>query len=703
MISKLMLGAAGAGLIVGAAHAATPANPLLAPWTGPYGGEPAFDKYTVAQFEPALTAAMAMDQKDIDAIANNPAKPTFDNTILAMEKAGQPLNRVYALYGIWSGNLNTSDFQAVDTKMSPLLQGFQDKITQNAKLFARIDAVYNSPDKAKLTPEQQRLVWVTWKNFTQQGAKLSPADKAKLAKVNQQLASLQTKFAQNELADEENYALVVTQDQLGGLPDAQVQGYAEDARDHKLPAGQYRIANTRSSVEPFLTYSSDRALREKAFRMWTSRGDMGNANDNNAIVVQILKLRTQKANLLGYKTYADWHLSDTMAKKPQAALDLEMAMWVPAVAQVHTDVAEMQTIVDAEKGGFQIAPWDYRYYAEKVRKAKYDLDLNEVKPYLQLDHVREAMFYAANRLYGFTFTKVQGLPVFHPDVTVYEVKRDGKHVGLWYFDPYARAGKNSGAWMNAYREQSRFDGEVPTIVSNNANFVKAAPGQPVLLSWDDADTMFHEFGHALHGLNSNVTYQSLSGTNTARDFVEFPSQFNENYLMTPEVLHFLVNAKGEQMPAELVAKIKKAATFNSAFSVVETEASAIVDMKLHLAGDTVTDPKAFETTTLAELKMPSEIVMRHRIPQFGHIFSGEGYAAGYYGYLWAKTLDHDAFEAFNEAGSPWDPATAKRFQADILSVGNTIDPAVAYRNFRGRDASIDATLRANGFPVPDKK
>ncbi|MBA2934969.1 M3 family metallopeptidase [Sphingomonas sp. CGMCC 1.13654] len=706
MIKKLMLGAASAGLIVGAAHAATPAapaNPLLAPWTGPYGGEPAFNTYSVAQFEPALTAAMAMDQKEIDAIANNPAHPTFANTILALEKSGEALNRVYALYGIWEGNLNTPDFQAVDTKMSPILQGFQDKITQNAKLFARIDTVYNSPDKAKLTPEQQRLVWVTWNNFAQQGARLSPADKAKLADVNQQLASLQTKFAQNELADEENYALTLTKDQLGGLPDAQIEGYAEDAKGHKLPAGQYRIANTRSAVEPFLTYSSDRALREKAFRMWTSRGDMGNANDNNAIVVQILKLRTRKANLLGYKTYADWHLADTMAKKPQAALDLEMAMFVPAVAQVHKDVAEMQKIVDAEHGGFKIAPWDYRYYAEKVRKAKYDLDLNEVKPYLQLDHVREAMFYAANRLYGFTFTKVEGLPVFQPDVTVYEVKRNGQHVGLWYFDPYARAGKNSGAWMNAWREQSRVDGDVPTIVSNNANFVKGTPGQPVLISWDDADTMFHEFGHALHGLNSNVTYRSLSGTNTDRDFVEFPSQFNEHYLMTPEVLHFLVNARGEQMPAELVAKIKKAATFNTAFSVVETEASAIVDMKLHLAGDTVTDPKAFEKTTLAEIDMPSEIVMRHRIPQFGHIFSGEGYAAGYYGYLWAKTLDNDAFEAFTEAGSPWDPATAKRFQTDILSVGNTIDPAIAYRNFRGRDATIDATLREDGFPVPAKK
>ncbi len=712
MMKKLMLGVSCAGLIVGGATAAVPktkrasasaatASPLLQPWTGPYGGVPAFDKVKVADFEPALRAAMAMELKEIDAIANNPAKPTFDNTILALEKAGKPLTRLSAIYGIWQANMNSPDFQAVDTRMSPVLAGFQDKITQNAQLFKRIDAVYNSPTKVTLTAEQQRLVWFLWNRFTQQGAKLSAADKAKLSQINQQLASLYTKFGQDELADEENQALVLTNEhQLVGLPKAQVEGYMEDAKAHNLPAGKYRIANTRSAVEPFLTYSPDRGLREKAFRMWTSRGDNGGATDNNAVASQILKLRAAKAKLLGYPTYAHWHLVDTMAKTPDNALKLEMAMWWPAVEQVHKDVAEMQKIVDVEKGGFQIQPWDYRYYAEKVRKAKYDLDLNEVKPYLQLDHVREAMFYAANRLYGLSFTPVKGLPVYQGDVTVYEVKRGNTHVGLWYFDPYARAGKNSGAWMNAYREQGRIDGNVPTIVSNNANFVKAAPGQPVLLSWDDANTMFHEFGHALHGLNSNVTYPSLSGTNTARDFVEFPSQFNENYLMTPEVLRFLVNEKGEQMPAALVEKIKSAQTFNTAFSVVETEASAIVDMKLHLAGDTPIDTKAFEKTTLAELKMPSEIVMRHRIPQFGHIFSGEGYAAGYYGYLWAKTLDHDAFEAFTEAGSPWDPVTAKRFHDTVLSIGNTVDPAVAYRAFRGRDPSINATLRFNGFPVP---
>jgi peptidyl-dipeptidase Dcp len=390
-----------------------------------------------------------------------------------------------------------------------------------------------------------------------------------------------------------------------------------------------------------------------------------------------------------------------MAKKPQATMDLMLKVWKPAVAQVHKDVAEMQRIIDAEHGGFKLAPWDYRYYAEKLRKAKYDLDFNEVKPYLQLEHIREAMFWTAGQIYGFQFAKVEGVPVYHDGMSVYQVlARDGSPVGLWYFDPYARAGKNSGAWMNAYRAQQKLDGPITTIVSNNANFIEGKPGEPVLISWDDAVTMFHEFGHAIHGLNSDVTYPSLSGTRTARDFVEFPSQVNENWLPTPEVLRFLVNQKGEPLPAKLIAKIEKAKTFNEGFKTTEFLASAIVDMKLHLAGDSVTDMRAFEKKTLDDLGMPQEIVMRHRIPQFGHIFSGEGYAAGYYGYLWAEVLDHDAFEAFTEAGGPYDPQVAKRLHDTIMSVGNTVDPAEAFRNFRGRDPSPDALLRARGFAPP---
>ena len=690
----------GACVAVAAVSAAAAPGDLLAPWTGPYGGEPNFATARVADFAPALDRAMTDETREIDLIASNPAPPTFANTIVAMERAGPELKRAGAIFGIWASNLKTPEVAAVETAMAPKLSAFGDSITQNAKLFARINAVYTSPAKARLTPEQQRLVWVYWRRFVQQGAKLSTADKATFAANNQKLATLYAKFAQNELADEETYVLVLDRpEQLRGLTKAQADAAAAEGVKRGQP-GKWLIANTRSAMEPFLTYADDRASREKGFRMWTMRGDNGCATDNNAIVTQILALRAANAKLIGYPTFAHWVLSDRMAKTPETAMALELAAWKPAVAQVHRDVAVMQMVVDKEGGGFKIAPWDYRYYAEKVRKAKYDLDLNEVKPYLQLDHVRDAMFYAAGKVYGFTFTKVTGPSVFHPDVTVYEVKgRDGKHVGLWYFDPYARAGKNSGAWMSAYREQSTFDGMVPTIVSNNANFIKTGQGQPVTISFDDARTMFHEFGHALHGLNSAVTYPTLSGTNTLRDFVEFPSQLNENWFTTPEVQAMLVNSAGQPLPQALVDKIKRAEKFNAAFGVVEAQASAIVDLKLHLAGTTPIEPHAFETKTLANLGMPAEIVMRHRIPQFGHVFAGEGYAAGYYGYLWAAVLDYDAFEAFTESGGPYDPVVAKRLHDTIASVGNTVDPAVAYRNFRGRDPSVDAYLRSKGFPV----
>lgn len=690
----------GACLAVAAASAAAPAD-LLAPWTGPYGGEPNFAAVRVADFTPALEAGMAEEKREIDAIANNPAPPTFANTIVALEKAGAALNRVETIFGVWSSNLKTPDVAAVETAMAPKLSAFDDAITQNPKLFARIDAVYGSPAKARLTPEQARLVWVYWTRFVQRGAKLSPADKAAFAANNEKLAVLYAKFSQNELADEETYVLVLDSPaQLRGLTKAQVDAAAAEGVKRGQP-GKWLITNTRSAMEPFLMYADDRASREKGFRMWAMRGDNGGATDNNAVVTQILALRAANAKLIGYPTFAHWVLADRMAKTPETAMALELAAWRPAVAQVRKDVAVMQAVVDAGHGGFRIAPWDYRYYAEKVRKAKYDLDLNEVKPYLQLDHVREAMFFAANRVYGFTFTKVDGPSVFHPDVTVYEVKgRDGRHIGLWYFDPYARAGKNSGAWMTAYREQSTYDGDVPTIVSNNANFIKAAPGTPVTISFEDARTMFHEFGHALHGLNSAVAYPTLSGTNTVRDFVEFPSQLNENWFTTPEVQAMLVNSAGQALPQALVDKIKLADTFNAAFGVVEAQASAILDLELHLAGATPIEPHAFEKKALADLGMPAEIVMRHRIPQFGHIFSGDGYSAGYYGYLWAAVLDYDAFEAFTEAGGPYDPAVAKRLHDTITSVGNTVDPAIAYRNFRGRDPSVNAYLRAKGFPVP---
>jgi peptidyl-dipeptidase Dcp len=458
-------------------------------------------------------------------------------------------------------------------------------------------------------------------------------------------------------------------------------------------------------MEPFLTYADRRDLREKAFRMWTSRGDNQDKHNNNAIITEILTLRVEKANLLGFPTFAHWITDDQMAKTPDAAMGLMLKVWAPAVARVREEVADMQKIVDTEKGGFKIAAWDYRYYAEKVRKAKYDLDETEIKPYLQLEKIRSGAFWASGQLYGFEFVEVHDVPVYIPDVRAFEVRRDGKRIGFYYLDPYARAGKQSGAWMNEYRTQERFHDDITPIVSNNTNFVKAAPGEPILISWDDATTIFHEFGHALHGLNSNVTYPTVSGTNVARDFVEFPSQLNERWLPTHEVLsrYALHYKTGEPMPDALVAKIRTAHTFNQGFSTVEYLASAIVDMKAHLAGATKIDPRTFERTTLEEIGMPEEIVMRHRMPHFGHIFAGEGYAAGYYDYIWADTLVADAAEAFRDSpGGFYDRDTAKRLHDDIISVGNTVDAGDAFRRFRGRDVTVDALMRDRGFPAPAK-
>jgi peptidyl-dipeptidase Dcp len=455
-------------------------------------------------------------------------------------------------------------------------------------------------------------------------------------------------------------------------------------------------------MDPFLTYAENRELREKVWRNYYSRGDNGDAHDNNAIITEILSLRAQRAKLLGYPTHAHWRLDPQMAKVPEAAMDLMLRIWPKAVKRVAEEVADMQRVADEADDKITIEAWDYRYYAEKVRKAKYDLDFNEVKPYLQLDRLREAMMWASTQLYGLQYKRLTDLPVFHPDVEVWEVTgTNGEHIGVWYFDPYAREGKRSGAWMTDYRAQDKLDGPTTTIVSNNSNFVKGRVGEPVLISWDDAVTLFHEFGHALHGLLSNVTYPSQSGTNVARDYVEFPSQLNEHWLSTPEVLSkFAVHVEtGKPLPKELLEKIDRAATFNEGFTTVEFLASALIDMKLHLAGDTPIDPDKFERETLESLAMPKQIVMRHRTPHFSHIFSGDDYSAGYYSYLWADALTADAAEAFKVAGSFYDKEVAKRLYEHVMSVGDTIDPAEGFRRFRGRDVDTDALLRKRGFPV----
>ncbi len=677
-------------------------NPLLEDWSGPFGGVPPFDRVRVDQFKPALEAGMVQNLAEIDQITAIGEPPTFDNTIAAMERAGETLNRVRTVYGIWSSTMNTPDFQAVEREMAPVLAGFSDQITQNTALFRRIEAVYEARERAGLDAEQQRLAWLYYTNFVRAGARLGEGDKARLSEINQQLARLFTSFNQNVLADENEMHLVLRDEaDLAGLPESVRDGAAAAATARDI-RDAYVITNTRSAMEPFLTYSERRDLREQAFRMFVSRGDGGGERDNNAIITEILALRAERAALLGYETHAHWRLENTMARTPQRAMELMEAVWPAAVARVREEVADMQALAHAEGEEITIEPWDYRYYAEKVRKARYDIDEDEVKSYMQLDRLRDGMFWVGGELFDFEFRPVE-VPVYHADVRVWEVtdRTSGRHVGLWYFDPFARPGKRSGAWMSSYRRQQRLDDPVTTIVSNNSNFVKGRPGEPVLISRNDARTLFHEFGHALHGLSSNVTYPSLSGTAVARDYVEFPSQLLEHWFTTPEVLQrFAVHYRtGEPMPQELADRIERAATFNQGFATVEYLSGALVDMKLHLAGDLRIDAPTFERETLAELGMPREIVMRHRTPHFLHVFGGDSYSAGYYSYLWSDVLTADAWEAFVEAGGPYDPMVASRLRAHIFSVGNTIDPAEGYRRFRGRDATIDALMRKRGFPV----
>lgn len=675
---------------------------MLKPWPGPHGGVPPWNQVRPDEFVEAFGAAIVAAQEEIETIANNSAPPTFENTIVALESAGETLDRLQALFGVHSSNLNLGAIPDVERVVMPKLTEYEDGVTQNAKLFARIAAVYASDTKQGLTTAQQRLVEDRYKQFVRQGAQLNVKEKARLSQINKRLASLFTSFSQNVLEEEKGHVTWVDDaEDLAGLPDSVVAAMANAAKD-RGGEGRWAVTNTRSSMDPFLTYADDRKLREQVWRNYYSRGDNGDKHDNNTIISEILKLRAVRAELLGYETHAHWRLEPQMAKEPQATMDLMMKVWPKAVARVGEEVADMQKIATGEGQGVTIEPWDYRYYAEKVRKEKYDLDFNEVKPYLQLEKLREAMMWASTELYGLQYRQIHDLPVFHPDVRVWEVADErGEHVGLWYLDPYAREGKRSGAWMTAYRVQANMGEKITPIVSNNSNFVKGAEGEVVLISWDDALTLFHEFGHALHGLLSSVRYRSQAGTSVARDYVEFPSQINEHWLSTPEVLNqFAVHYKtGQPIPPELLEKIERAATFNQGFATVEYLASALIDMKLHLAGNVDIDPDAFERKTLKELGMPREIVMRHRTPHFAHIFSGDSYSAGYYSYLWADALTADAAEVFEAAGSFYDHGIAQRLRETVMAVGDTIDPRDGFRAFRGRDVDTSALLRKRGFPV----
>ena len=677
--------------------AAQATNPLLADWTGLYGGVPPWDKVKPELFPAAFEVSLAERAADYRKIADNPAAPTFANTFVPMQLAGQRYGRVMTLFGVMTGNMNSPAYQGLDREWSPKFAAASDAITFDPKLFARIEAVYAA--RAKLDPQQQRLVTRTYDSYVRQGAKLDATQKAQLSAYNQQLASAFSDFSKRLLADENTAITVTDEAQLAGVPDS-VKAVAKAAAAERGQTG-WAIVNTRSAVDPVLTFATDRGLREKVWRAFVNRGDNNDANDTNATIAKIVKLRADRAHLLGFKTHADWRMQDTMAKTPTAAMDLMMRVWPAAKARVAEEVRDMQAIADKSATKITIEPWDYRFYQEQVRKSRYDLDQAQLKPYFELNNIIQGSLYAANRLYGLNFNEITGtVPVFEPNMRVWHVTdRAGKEVGLFYRDDFARSGKRSGAWANTYRGQRKLAPAQTVLSSNNNNFAKGAKDEPILISLDDAQTLFHEFGHAIHAMLQDVTYPGLAGT--PRDFVEFPSQVNEHWLLTRDVLDKYARhyQTGAAMPQALLDKIEASKTFNQGFATTEYLSSAIVDMKLHTIANGVVDPDAFERATLAEVGMPKELVMRHRLPQFNHLFSSDSYSAGYYSYLWSETMDADTFAAFEEAGSPWDKATADRFARILLSTGNETDRAAAYRAFRGRDPDVNALLAKRGFPT----
>ncbi len=680
--------------------AMTNANPLLRDWTGPYGGVPQWDAVSVSDFPGAFEAAMADTKAEYEQILANPAEPTFDNTMVPLELAGEEVGRLFSYWGVYTSNLSSPEVRAIQAEWSPKLSAFFNELQFDPRLFARVKSLYDRRESLGLDAEQMRLLTRSYDDLVRGGALLTPEQKQQVIGIETELASQFSDFSNKVLADEESYILLTDKADLAGLPDSLIASMKSAAEENGEEG--WAVVSTRSFMQPFLENSTRRDLREKVFTAYANRGDNGGENDTNQTIANILKLRQQRAELLGFETHADYRMADTMAKEPERAMDLMMKVWPAAVARVKEEVADMQAIADKEGADITIQPWDYRFYAEKVRKDKYDLDQNEIKPYFQLSKMIDGMMDAAGRLYDLKFTENTGeIPVFHPDVRTWVVTdgRDGSNVGVFYMDPYARTGKRSGAWATTYRSQQSLGGERNVLSSNNNNFVKPAEGEAALISVDDASTLFHEFGHAIHALLTDVTYPGLRGT--PRDFVEYPSQVNENWLLTPYILNnYAVHYEtGEPIPQELVDKIEASSKFNEGFSTVEYLSSAIVDMKLHDRTEPVTDVDAFERETLDAIGMPKEIVMRHRLPQFNHLFSSDAYSAGYYSYLWSETMDADTWAAFEEAGSPWDKATADRFRQVLLSTGNETDRIDAYRAFRGRDPDVRFILEKRGFPT----
>ena len=670
---------------------------LLQEWTGPYEGVPPWDKVKVAQFPAAFQAAMQASKAEFEAMLAKPEAITFDNTITASELSGEKIGRLFSIWGVHSSNLSNPEVRKIQAEWEPKVSAFFSELSLDARYFQRVKYLYDQRANLGLDAKQMRLLERTYDGLVRNGAMLDAGKKAQVISIETDLAKKFSAFSEKVLADEETFILITDAADLAGLPESYVAAIQAAAKA-KGQTG-WAVVNTRSAVQPFLENSTRRDLREKVWRAFTMRGDNQNANDTNATIAEILKLRQQRAEILGFPTHAHYRMADTMAKDPNKAMDLMMKVWPAAVARVKEEVADMQAIANADN--ITIEPWDYRFYAEKVRKAKYDLDQEAVKPYFQLDNMVAAMFDAAGKLYGMSFSENTGtVPVFEPKVRTFEVKRDGKTVGLFYLDNFARAGKRSGAWMTTYRSQHKLGGKNDIVLaSNNNNFVPGADGVPTLISIDDASTLFHEFGHAIHYLNYNITWPGLGGT--PRDFVEYPSQVNENWLLTPYVLNTYAKhyKTGEPIPAALVEKIRASDTFNQGFSTVEYLSSAILDMKLHNRSEPVTDPRAFERDTLAEIGMPKEMAMRHRLPQFNHLFADDGYSAGYYSYLWSETMDADTWAAFTEKGDVWDKATAERFRSMLLATGNETDRIEAYRAFRGRDPDVKYIMKKRGFPT----
>ncbi|MCI0735230.1 MAG: M3 family metallopeptidase [Beijerinckiaceae bacterium] len=675
-------------------------NPLLAPWMGPFEAPP-FDRLKPSHFGQAFEIALAEAQAGIAAIAANPEPPSFKNTIEALERSGGLLTRVSSVFF----NLATADtndeIEAIEREIAPKLARHRSDIYLNAALFRRVDALYARRGVLGLEAEQAQLLHRYHIAFSRNGAGRAEATKARLSEIAEQLAILGTKFAQNVLADEKAYMLVLAAaEDLAGLPAPVIVAAAKAAADHGFP-GKHGITLSRSSIEPFLQFSARRDLREQAFRAWMSRGETEGPKDNRAIAAEMVRLRAERARLLGFDSFAHYRLDDTMARTPQAALGLLNSVWKPALARALREEEALREIAAGEGGNFNIAPWDWRYYAEKQRKREFDFDEGEIKPYLQLDKMIEAAFFAANRLFGLSFNERMDIPLYHRDARSWTVMaRDGREIALFIGDYFARPSKHSGAWMNSFREQQKLYGEGRPIIVNVMNFAKAGEGQACLLSFDDARTLFHEFGHALHGILSDVTYPLLSGTNVVRDFVELPSQLYEHWLEQKEVLSrfALHHETNEPMPGALLERLLSARQFNQGFATVEYTASALVDLALHLEPDREPiDVIAFEKKELEKLELPASISMRHRTPHFQHIFSGDYYAAGYYSYLWSEVLDADGFAAFEESGDIFDPAVAKKLHDQIYAAGFSRAPDEAYEAFRGRPAEPDALFRKRGL------